>query len=368
MSSTPTPLHNDTSTLIHRTTVVLSQVQNLLRQATDIVAHLHTHFLHHIHQADPTFRQHFQPLPTPPIHPIRLPSTTSSCDSAPSRPPTRLPAPLSKDSDDTPTTPPAPQPTTTRKRKQPLPPPLNQQADWDAWDGDADCRLVELKENPRLRPNWTTVARRVGFSVEQCQARWQELKDMQRQQDQQLSSTPLPTEPPRQAPSLSPTPTSPAVSPAPHSQPDFPLPPKQRHRLHHIDHFPLLCCCRRPLSENLVRTVIRRNLHLRPLAVISYDPFHPAFSTACRRTNPLTCTDNLFFTPSLLSLSLHNFGLSVFRLTLAPQLFVRHFVLLYCTNRHGQSSRSPPWQHRRHRTLPATAPSELAPTFDLHSA
>ena len=223
MSSTLTPPHNDTQTLLHQTAVVLSQVQNLLRQATDIVAHLHTHFLHHIHQADPTFRQHFQPLPTPPTHPIRLPSTTSSCDSAPSRPPIRLPAPLSKDSDDTPSTAPAPQPATTRKRKQPLPPPPNQQADWDAWDGDADCRLVELKGNPRLRPNWVSVARRVGFSVEQCQARWQELKDMQHLQDQQLSSTPLQIEPPRQVPSLSPTPTSPAVSPPPHSQPDLPF-------------------------------------------------------------------------------------------------------------------------------------------------
>ena len=171
MSSTPTPLQNDTSTLLHKTAVALSQVHNLLRQATDIVAHLHTVFLHHSHQADPTFRQHFQPLPTPPHHPIRLPSTTSSCDSAPSRPPIRLPAPPLQDSDDTPTTPPDPQPTTTRKRKQPPPPPLNQQADWDAWDGDADCRLIELKENPKLRPNWTTVARRVGFSVAQCQAR-----------------------------------------------------------------------------------------------------------------------------------------------------------------------------------------------------
>ena len=226
MSSTLTPPHNDTQTLLHQTAVVLSQVQNLLRQATDIVAHLHTHFLHHIHQADPTFRQHFQPLPTPPTHPIRLPSTTSSCDSAPSRPPIRLPAPLSKDSDDAPSTAPAPQPATTRKRKQPLPPLPNQQADWDAWDGDADCRLVELKGNPRLRPNWVSVARRVGFSVEQCQARCQELKDMQHLQDQQLSSTPLQIEPPRQVPSLSPTPTSPAVSPPPHSQPDFAPSPK----------------------------------------------------------------------------------------------------------------------------------------------
>ena len=196
MSSTvPTP-HNDTQTLLHQTTVTLSQVQNLLRQATDIVAHLHTHFLHHIHQADPTFRQHFQPLPTPPTHPIRLPSTTSSCDSAPSRP------------------------------KQPPPPPPNQQADWDAWDGDADCRLVELKGNPRLRPNWVFVARRVGFSVEQCQARWQELKDMQHLQDQQLSSKPPQADPPRQEPSPSPTPTSPAASPPPPSQPDFSPSPK----------------------------------------------------------------------------------------------------------------------------------------------
>ena len=69
----------------------------------------------------------------------------------------------------------------------------------------------------------------------------------------------------------------------------FPLPPIQHHRLHHIEHLPLLSRRRRPL--NLVRTAIWRNLHLRPLAVISFDPFHPAFSTACRRTNSLTCTD-----------------------------------------------------------------------------
>ena len=72
MSSTVPPPHHDTQTLLHQTTVTLSQVQNLLRQATDIIAHLHTHFLHHIRQADPTFRQHFQPLPPPPIHPIHL--------------------------------------------------------------------------------------------------------------------------------------------------------------------------------------------------------------------------------------------------------------------------------------------------------
>ena len=72
---------------------------------------------------------------------------------------------------------------------------------------------------------------------------------------------------------------------------------RQHHRLHHIDHLQLLCCCRRLLSERLVRTVIRRNLHTRLLAVISYDPFHPAFSPACRRTNPLTCSDKLFSCP-----------------------------------------------------------------------
>ena len=247
------PSHNDTPTLLHQTTVALSQFQNLLRQATDIVAHLHTHFLHH-HQADPNFRQHFQPLPNPPIHPIRLPSTTSSCDSAPSRPPIRLPAPPSKDSDDTPSTAPTPQPTTTRKRKHlPLPPP-NPQADWDAWDGDADCRLIELKGNPRLRPNWLFVARRVGFSVEQCQARWQELKDLQHLQDQQLSSKPPQEDLSQRAPSPSPTLTSPAASPPPPSQPDFSPSPKTTpqtspHRSPSADVLPLPAAERAP-SEN----------------------------------------------------------------------------------------------------------------------
>ena len=205
----------------HQTTVALSQVQNLLRQATDIMAHLHTHLLHHIRQADPTFRQNFRQLPPPPTYSINLPSPTSSCDSAPSRPPIRLPPPPSNNSDDTPSPTPTPQPATTRKRKQPPPPPLNQQADWDAWDGDADCRLVELKGNPRLRPNWVFVARRVGFSVEQCQARWKELKDLQHLQDKQLSSKPPQADPQQQEPSPPPTPTSPAGSPPPPSQPDF---------------------------------------------------------------------------------------------------------------------------------------------------
>ena len=86
MSSTVSTPHQDNQALLHQTAVALSQVQNLLRQATDIMAHLHTHFLHHIRQADPTFRQHFQQLPPPPTYSINLPSPTSSCDSAPSRP------------------------------------------------------------------------------------------------------------------------------------------------------------------------------------------------------------------------------------------------------------------------------------------
>ena len=273
------PSHNDTPTLLHQTTVALSQIQNLLRQATDIVAHLHTHFLHHSHQADPNFRQHFQPLPNPPIHPIRLPSTTSSCDSAPSRPPIRLPAPPSKDSDDTPSTAPTPQPTTTRKRKHlPLPPP-NPQADWDAWDGDADCRLIELKGNPRLRPNWLFVARRVGFSVEQCQARWQELKDLQHLQDQQLSSKPPQEDLSQRAPSpLTNTHiTSSLTTTTTFTTGFLPFSQDNNPRLHHIDHLQLMCCRCRLLSERLVRTVIRRNLQTRLLAVISCDWFRPRF-------------------------------------------------------------------------------------------
>ena len=221
MNNTTPPLPQDTHTFLHQATITLSQVQTLLRQATDIMAHLHTQFLHHIRQADPGFRQHFQPLSPPPNHPICLPSPTSSCDSAPTKPPVRRPRPPSKDSDDTPSPSPTPKPkpAATRKRKQPPPPP-NQQADWDAWDGEADCRLVELKGNPRLRPNWTFVARRVGFSVEQCQARWQELKELQPLQNSPPNPTPPQTASPQQHPSPSPTPTSPAASP-PRSKPDF---------------------------------------------------------------------------------------------------------------------------------------------------
>ena len=235
MSSTNSPPHDDTNALLHQTTVALSQIHNLLRQATDIMAHLHTRFLHHIRQADPTFRQHFQQLPPPPpTYSINLPSPTSSCDSAPSRPRVRPPPPPSNNSDDTLSPSPPPQPAPARKRKQPPPPPppLNPHADWDTWDGEADCRLVELKGNPRLRPNWIFVARRVGFSVEQCQARWKELKDLQQIQDHKpphptpptadperstLSTQPLLSSPTH----ISPTPTSPAHSPPQPSQPDF---------------------------------------------------------------------------------------------------------------------------------------------------
>ena len=68
-------------------------------------------------------------------------------------------------------------------RKRRAPPRLNQEANWVDWDGEADCRLVDLKRDPHLRPNWTYVVRRVGFSVEQCKARWQELQDLQRLQE-----------------------------------------------------------------------------------------------------------------------------------------------------------------------------------------
>ena len=50
-----------------------------------------------------------------------------------------------------------------------------------------------------------------------------------------------------------------------------------------------------------MKTVNRRNLHLPPWSVFSFDPFHPAFFTACRRTNPLTRTDIWFLTSNLRS-------------------------------------------------------------------
>ena len=102
-----------------------------------------------------------------------------------------------------------PKPPQARKRKQPPPPPLNPQADWDTWDGDADCRLVELKSNPKLRPNWIFVARRAGYSVEQCQARWKELKDLQKLQDNKPPESTSPAADPEQ---MTPPPPPPSFS------------------------------------------------------------------------------------------------------------------------------------------------------------
>ena len=113
MTSTSPPPRDDTNTLPHQTTVALSQIHNLLRQATDIMAHLHTRFLHHIGQADPTFHRPFTQLPPPPTYSINLPSPTSSCDSAPPRPRVRPPPQPSINSEDTPS-PIPPHPSTHR--------------------------------------------------------------------------------------------------------------------------------------------------------------------------------------------------------------------------------------------------------------
>ena len=145
--------------------------------------------------------------------------------------------------------------------------------------------------------------------------------------------------------------------------------PRQHHRHHQPDHLQLMCRRCRLLSERPLRPGIRRNLQARLLAAISCDLFHPpAFSPACHRINPLTCSDKLIHHPFVFTILFATWNFQFFtfpRLTLAPQLFVRHFVLYSCTCLHGQSSRSP-CQHSKHRILPATAPPELAPTFHLH--
>ena len=161
--------------LIHRTTIALTQLHRLLQQATDILANLHRLYLLHTGQVDTRFQRSFPPLPSPPSFTIPVPSPTSSCDSAPIHPlPTTPRKPTASLHSSSPT--PIPQPLHPKKRRQPAPP-LNSQANWDDWDGEADCRLVELKTDPHLRPNWSYVARRVGFSIEQCKARWQEIQD-----------------------------------------------------------------------------------------------------------------------------------------------------------------------------------------------
>ena len=192
-------------------------------------------------------------------------------------------------SENTPSPTPPPKRPQARKRKQP---PLNPHADWDAWDGDADCRLVELKANPKLRPNWIFVARRVGYSVEQCKARWKELQDLQKAQDTKApESAPLPTDvekmtpPPQPLPStpnhISPTPTSRANTPPQPSQPDFsPSPQRQPLCLHTKRLHTKICHRSRLLSERPVRAGIRNHLPTCLLAAISFDRFHPLLRRA----------------------------------------------------------------------------------------
>ena len=111
----------------------------------------------------------------------------------------------------------------------PLPPSSTRHhshADWDAWDGDAEVRLVELKTDARLRPNWNYVARRVGFSIAQCKARWEELQEAQRKHKAVIPPpSPTPTSPANTPPPLSPDhspPSAAAIPPLPPpSAPDF---------------------------------------------------------------------------------------------------------------------------------------------------
>ena len=170
-------------------------------------------------RSTPIFTDLFRALPPAPLTAVPIPSPTSSCDSAPAAPikhalPQRAPSQASSTST---SPPPLPQP----KKKREPPPPLKEDADWDAWDGDAEVRLVELKTDTRLRPNWNYVARRVGFSIEQYKARWEELQEAQRQQ-QAVIPPPSPAHTP---PPLSPVPSPPSTAaippPATPSAPDF---------------------------------------------------------------------------------------------------------------------------------------------------
>ena len=202
--------------LLHRTTVALSQLQNLLRQATDVVTNLHHTYLLYSAQVDVPLSRgpllaSFPPLPPPPATAVPILSPTSSCDSAPAHPiPGALPRTTASQQSTTSSHSPPPPP---KKKRQP-PPPLNEDADWDAWDCEADLKLVELKTDVRLRPNWNYVARRVGFSIAQCKARWDELQDYQHLMET-ISTTPAPSSPP---PPLE-APTAPLKTPSPHCSP-----------------------------------------------------------------------------------------------------------------------------------------------------
>ena len=257
--------HADQVRLLHRTTIALSQLHRLLQQATDILSNLHSFYLVHTQQVDPQFHRPFPTLPPAPLTAVPIPSPTSSCDSAPAAPIKHAPpkSPPSQASSASSSSPPLPQP----KRKRQPPPPLNEDADWDAWDADADVRLVELKTDARLRPNWNYVARRVGFSIEQCKARWEELQAPQHQRN---AIHPPP----------SPTPTSPANTPP--ASPAQMLPRQQRfhhwhhlqpqtspthlqhlHRLHGLPQSQLTPC-----QKSSVRTVIRNSQRLTSVAIL----------------------------------------------------------------------------------------------------
>ena len=218
--------HTDQVSLIHRTTIALSQLHRILQQATDILANLHGLYLVHTQQVDPHFHRPFPPLPPAPLTAVPILSPTSSCDPAPAVSIARaqhvpLQPPPSQASSTPSSSPPLPQP----KRKRQPPPPLNEEADWDAWDDEADLRLVELKTDTRLRPNWNYVARRVGFSIEQCKTRWEELQAPQHQHEAvHPPPSPAPTSPattPPASPVLSPPAAAALPPPASPSAPDF---------------------------------------------------------------------------------------------------------------------------------------------------
>ena len=205
--------------LLHRTTIALNQLHRLLQQATDILANLHSLYLVHTQPVDPHFQRPFPALPPAPLTAVPIPSPMSSCDSAPAgllpqALPPPPPAPSQASSTSSPPTRPPP------KKKRDPPPPLNEDADWDTWDADADVRLVKLKTDTRLRPNWNYVARRVGFSIEQCKARWEELLTWDQAQQQATTQSPTRTPPPP-TPAASPISLASQLPQAPPSAPDF---------------------------------------------------------------------------------------------------------------------------------------------------
>ena len=278
--------HADQVRLLHRTTIALSQLHRLLQQATDILSNLHSFYLVLTQQVDPHFHRPFPTLSPAPITAVPIPSPTSSCDSAPAAPIKHAPQepPPSQASSASSSSPLQPQP----KRKRQPPPPLNEDADWDAWDADADTRLVELKTDTRLRPNWNYVARRVGFSIsiEQCKARWEELQAPPHQHEA------VPTPP-------SPTPTSPANTPpaspaqmllsaaafpppASLSAPDF----SYTHHLHRLHRLPQLHLM--PYQKSPVRTVIRNSQRLTSAAILYSFSFTQLFSARHQQTSPCT--------------------------------------------------------------------------------